>query len=678
MHRQISLAGLLVTVFLAHTQGTAQSNVPETKTQPSQIEVQRVRSSVERALPYIEKHGAEWIEKKKCATCHHSTFLVWSLNVASDHGFSVESGKLTEWNAWVRDFRSIRGRERTDANEFLAHKTFQGSPDEVSQLLLGRRSLPTSDSTNEQNEKWAFAMSTMLLDGQQKDGSWKPGGQLPSQKRPLRETAEVTTMWTLIAVHRTRKPDDELRTAEQRAADWMGTETIGESAEWWATKMLWERSRGNADGADICRVKLLQSQREDGGWGWLLAEESDALGTGIVLYALSHDGLQKDHESFSRAVEFLLHSQQPDGSWKVRGTKQNRRERVEPTAVFWGTCWAVIGLLETLTGNGTEATQNGEIRSLSRYEFDDAQVNDVAFSPDGSRLAVAGKSTIHLVDLRKNSLVYRLDGHTGPVRSVSFSADGKLLASGSDDKTIRIWDVNTGKQRAILIGDPKFPAAMPVSCVKFTSGDKVIVSCGTNGFITFWDVTSGAWERKSWTNHAGKVGCQHVALSADGKRMAIAGGANPTLFVDQITLHDVEHGLRQRATMKHGDDGPASHVAFASGGDILATCGADEFVRIWDFASGSLLRELRTAENASWQRAYFTPRNERVAAVNRNGQLQIWNQHTGEPIESAKVGSQTVTSMALAPDGKSVAVCGESNEVHIWSLFSKAPTEISP
>ena len=304
------------------------------------------REAVRRALPFIERQGVRWMEQKRCASCHHSTFLVWSHNAAAERGVAVDPGRLREWTEWVRDFRSLRGRDREGADPLLDHETFRDSPDEVAQLLLGRR----QDDDADAERRWVEAMASFLLEGQQPDGRWKPGGQLPMQKRPKRETAEATTMWALLALREADPQDEEatrLLEAEERAAAWLGDDTVGESAEWGAVRLLWLRSRGDSR-ADATRQTLLDRQQADGGWGWRLDDPSDALGTGIALYALLRDGFDRDADAVRRGVAFLLRSQRDDGSWPVRGTKAVRKDRVTPTATYWGTCWATIALLESL------------------------------------------------------------------------------------------------------------------------------------------------------------------------------------------------------------------------------------------------------------------------------------------------------------------------------------------
>jgi squalene cyclase len=100
--------------------------------------------------------------------------------------------------------------------------------------------------------------------------------------------------------------------------------------------------------ADQLRTELLSHQHTDGGWGWLNIDESDAFGTGLALYSLAKDGLPLDHPSTTRARQFLIETQRPDGSWPVKGTKKAKATQLEPTSIYWGTCWSIIALAQTL------------------------------------------------------------------------------------------------------------------------------------------------------------------------------------------------------------------------------------------------------------------------------------------------------------------------------------------
>jgi squalene-hopene/tetraprenyl-beta-curcumene cyclase len=266
--------------------------------------------------------------------------MVWSLNAAADRDIALDEQKRADCGFWAVDWKNMATKEDLEKGE--GH-TLARHNDPVAQLLLG-----SSAKDRDLSARWVKLFAEQLTAGQQEDGSWKAGGQLPSQKRPERETQEVTTMWSLVALQSYGQLDESLRGRFAKAREWLGDQTEAKSTEWWSVRLLLERSSGNLAEADRYRDALLKQQRDDGGWGWLTADESDALGTGVALYALAHDRMAADDPAIARGRRFLIESQRADGSWAVKGTKKDKAKKVEPTATYWGTCWAVIGLAETL------------------------------------------------------------------------------------------------------------------------------------------------------------------------------------------------------------------------------------------------------------------------------------------------------------------------------------------
>jgi squalene-hopene/tetraprenyl-beta-curcumene cyclase len=115
----------------------------------------------------------------------------------------------------------------------------------------------------------------------------------------------------------------------------------GKSTEWHAVKLLLQ------PGNKSLRGELLKLQQPDGGWGWRTGEPSDAFGTGLALYALARSGLPASDGDVRRAITFLQTTQRPDGAWPVPSTRARDKNKVNATASYWGTAWAVIGLLES-------------------------------------------------------------------------------------------------------------------------------------------------------------------------------------------------------------------------------------------------------------------------------------------------------------------------------------------
>lgn len=268
--------------------------------------------------------------------------MVWSLKAAKQKGVSVDRDQLTKSSEWATDWHHFA--PQTSGVVVEREVTVRGQCDAIAQLLLGHAPV---DARMDQPQ-WAIEYAKDLAKGQQADGSWTSGGQLPGQKRPKRETQEVSTMWALLALSTSHVEGESLSALVDKGRAWLGNETIGKSTEWWATRFMLERQFGSADKADHYRGELLKRQRADGGWGWLCDDDSDALATGIALFSLREDKQHTAHSAIIKARQFLAQSQSEDGSWAVRGTKQNAKDRVEATSTFWGTCWAVIGLCASL------------------------------------------------------------------------------------------------------------------------------------------------------------------------------------------------------------------------------------------------------------------------------------------------------------------------------------------
>ena len=293
----------------------------------------RVRQAIQQSIPFIEEQGVWWIEKKKCVSCHRVGTMLWSLSAAQQRGFDV-SDRFGKWLAWAL--------EKSLSKDAKGNVIGSGNKEGLVQLLMTRR-LGGNLATHAESYK---KLEHLIAGGQQPDGSWKPGGQLPSQKRTLSETQDVTTMWLALTLSdrgRRQSPGIDLKKTIKRIA----ASPSGKSTEWYALRLLLAHQQDDNETVDTIARKLLKQQSADGGWGWLVGEKSDALGTAMSLYALLRSGAG-DEDVVRRARQFLVARQQPDGSWPVSGTKTKTRNRVEETATYWGTTWAVIALVESL------------------------------------------------------------------------------------------------------------------------------------------------------------------------------------------------------------------------------------------------------------------------------------------------------------------------------------------
>ena len=278
-----------------------------------------------------QEEGVAWMDHRGCVSCHQVPFMLWSLSAAQAAGFDVDEGKLTRWQRWSIDpVNFVQPDQKADIK---IAETLASNIDTMNALLLA------GDADAEPT--WRQSFVDALIENQQDDATWRACGQLPAQKRPGAETTRVTTLWTLLALAREQQRPREF----ERAIESVDQGEDAVSTEWWVARLLLA-SELEEPSVERYRQALWQRQRDDGGWGWLSDEPSDALATGMAIYALSSTNRSGEPDQrLQRAANFLTMTQQPDGSWEVPGTKKSTRQRATDTSSYWGTAWAVIGLL---------------------------------------------------------------------------------------------------------------------------------------------------------------------------------------------------------------------------------------------------------------------------------------------------------------------------------------------
>ena len=266
----------------------------------------------------------------------------------------------------------------------------------------------------------------------------------------------------------------------------------------------------------------------------------------------------------------------------------------------------------------------------------------MAFSPDGG-LALSGSfdKTLKLWDVTSGRELKSFAGHEGPVTTVAFSPDGKLALSGGGDRNVIFWDLASGRELNITSGHWE-----SVTSVAFSPDGKLALSGSLDRTLTLWDVASGR-ELKSFTGHAAAV--QSVAFSPDG-RLALSGSDDQTL-----KLWDAGSGRELRSFTGHA--GAIYSVAFSPDGKLALSGSLDRTLKLWNVASG---RELRTFAGHEGRVASvaFSPSGKVVLSGSGDGTVRLWDaelRDEKEPLLATMLGARTGDWLTITPAGFYVA-----------------------
>jgi eukaryotic-like serine/threonine-protein kinase len=345
------------------------------------------------------------------------------------------------------------------------------------------------------------------------------------------------------------------------------------------------------------------------------------------------------------------------------------------------------------------------------------RITSMTFSPDGKWLASASHDlTAKVWDLASRSERLNLAGHTNWVTAIAFSADGGTLATGSRDRTLRRWDAATGKPLGTYPGHTGY-----LSGVAFSRDGQLASASGTPGQpgdLILWDLAGG---KPGITLPLGKAQAGSLAFSRDGKSLVSAVYA---LLADgYVQVWDTATGKPTRSFKGHSLGVNAAVVS--PDGKMLASGGEDRTIRVWDFATGAPLRSLVGHGHTVYSLS-FSPDSQTLASAGAEGGIRlwdvaspdrktvlkadapqgvpnlpipygvsitpvvftkdgrhlaygdgpvvrVWNVSTGESEGSFEGHPPPICSLALAPDGLTLACGSADSTIRLWNFVTRHP-----
>jgi WD40 repeat protein/Flp pilus assembly protein TadD len=288
----------------------------------------------------------------------------------------------------------------------------------------------------------------------------------------------------------------------------------------------------------------------------------------------------------------------------------------------------------------------------------------VAFSPDGRSFAVAGPQRVHVWDTGDGRLIRVLAvHHTGQVRGVAYSPDGRWLASGTwedhMDGTIKVWDAASGNEMATL------RHGSAVDAIAVSPDGRLLASTGADGTVKLWDPGSPKQPIRTLTGLANSpdgpyVATASAAFSPDGRYVASASSAKI------VRLWSVSSGQQVRQFIGHTDT--VSSVAFSPDGKLLATAGLDNAVRLWDADSGRPVRTFTGHIYKVWCVA-FSPDGRWLASACEKI-VKVWDATGGQEVCALRGHKDRIHHVAFSPDGRWLASAGLERGVKLWDMAS--------
>lgn len=331
------------------------------------------------------------------------------------------------------------------------------------------------------------------------------------------------------------------------------------------------------------------------------------------------------------------------------------------------------------------------------------EVNSLAFSKDGEKIAFACGDGAVKVWNPKTGEIKTLAGHKDAAFSVVFHPGGKFVASVGADQKAKVWDLASGHpiftatsvaaehnrgtafgvafspdRRLLAVGhngavnvldwEKQQPEFAPLQgharkgiCVAFSPDGQHLASASWSGHVMIWDVATGSQLYKL-TEHHNPVSA--LAYSPDSRRLVSAS------FDRRLIVWDAKNG--ERLQTLRGHDGLVLGVAFNHDGSRIASTGEDKTVRVWETATGREILDLRGHEQPC-QGVAFSPDGQRMATSGWDKTIRLWDAtplsgHEAQEAFTFREHADEVWTLALSPDGKQIASGGVGIEklVKIW------------
>ena len=292
-------------------------------------------------------------------------------------------------------------------------------------------------------------------------------------------------------------------------------------------------------------------------------------------------------------------------------------------------------------------------------------INIMRFSPDGTHLAVGTDVGVWLYDVPDGNETAYFTERPGQVNALTFSADGKILASGGfANPVIQLWDMETGEKLSTLnllhiIGEKSF-----VTGLSFFSNDKKLIILERKGKIAHWDIDNNAVEILPHSIEARNA----IFVSEKDHIIAVEDQKRNIRFLDAITgetwLNQTEHVF-----LKDQGRNDIRVFAYSSNGKFLATGSIGNDVMLWDIDKRELSATLK-GNSAKFSALAISQDNKTLVGGDANSNIKLWDIETHNELLDLSGHTSGISALVFSPDGKTLASGSNDGTIRFWDYYN--------
>lgn len=329
-----------------------------------------------------------------------------------------------------------------------------------------------------------------------------------------------------------------------------------------------------------------------------------------------------------------------------------------------------IGLLcAAQSPDSSSGPDASAVRPSKMFKGPGAVVSSVSMS-GSSGLVAAGyfNSTVQIWNV-DSSQSLELKGHENWITAVAWSPAGPLVASAGLDKKIILWQLPTKKPTLVIEGAAPAAAGQPpvkdkhtdwIRALAFSGDGKLLISAGDDKSILVWDVETGKFVRSL---EGSTEWVMSLATSPDGKQIA-AGGFDRTIRIWNLASGEKVKDIAANQQI-------IVALAWSPDGRLIASGGQDKKIRIWDVATGTEIRAIEGHTDQIFAVAIH-PNGQWIASCSADKSVRLWNVADGKEVKNLSGHTNWVYSLSFTSDGSTLATGSADETVRLWSLTAGA------